>query len=120
MSPGTPRAGHTRVSARAMKRVVEASAAEAFGIPSADVHATIDDADGDLGISLAVPLQLPSLPEAARNPQAVRAGGGTVYERAAAARDRIIQRTSEVAGASVGRVDIRITGTRKAPEARVR
>lgn len=120
MSVGTPRAGHTRISARAMKRVVEAAAAEAFRIPSRDVHATVDDAHGDLGISLAVPLQLPTLADAARNPQAVSAGGGTVYDRAAAARARIIRRTHEVAGASVGRVDIRITGIRKTPETRVR
>ena len=112
------RAGHTTITAAAMRKVVEAVGATAFGIPAGDVHASLADENGQLSVSLALPVAIPSLLQAARNTPLVH-DGGTLYQRAAAARAEIIDRTREVAGTTVGRVDISITGIRKGTEMRV-
>lgn len=107
------RDGHTRITSAALHHTVEAITAAAFGVPASEVRAWIHDDQGQLGVTVAVALDVPSLTEAARNPDVVAAMGGTLYERAERARTEIVSGAMKIAGASVGQVDIRLTGLYK-------
>ncbi|QNE14587.1 hypothetical protein [Pseudarthrobacter sp. NBSH8] len=111
------RAGHTKVTAHALTKVIEVIAADAFDIPPDRVTVDIQDAKGRLGISAAVAVVVPSLLQAAhRGPSPT---DETVYARAARARSVIIDRIGQVAGADVDRVDITVHGIHRPPKARV-
>ncbi|MBG0739054.1 hypothetical protein IV500_06530 [Paeniglutamicibacter antarcticus] len=114
------RAGHTRITAGALIRTITAVTAEAFSIPVADVKASVGDDGGRLRIDLRLPIVLPSFTEAARRPDLVRAGGGTMYDRADAGRSAVAARVRELTGSAVGRIDIRLTGLRQEGQAKVR
>ncbi|MEO6531017.1 MAG: hypothetical protein ABI563_00695 [Specibacter sp.] len=96
----TMRAGYTTISTGTMAQLLTAVAAEACNVPSRDVHASLHDDQGQLSVQLAVPLAL----RGAVN------DGGTIFERAAAARAEVAERLQELAGTAVQRVDIRYTG----------
>jgi hypothetical protein len=113
------RSGHTTITAATMRKMVEAVGAESFGVPASAVRASLSDERGQLCVSLALPLVVPALAAAARNPQLVADDGGTLFQRAATARGEIIRRTRELAGTTVGRVNINLTGIRNGTEARV-
>lgn len=104
------RSGHTRISTGALSNTVQAVAAEAFGVPGADVKAKVHDDGGRLGITLWVSIVVPSLLAAARHPEEVRNGGGSVYDRADTARNTVSERVHRLTGSRVGRIDIRLTG----------
>ncbi|MET3948471.1 hypothetical protein ABIB49_003196 [Arthrobacter sp. UYCu512] len=104
------RAGHTRTTSAALHHTIGAITADAFGIPPRAVTARVHDDRGHLSVTVAVALPMPSLTEAARNPLAVTSSGGTLYERAERARTDILARALAIAGTSVARVDIRLTG----------
>lgn len=104
------RPGHTRITSAALHHTLEAIAADAFRIPAGEVKARVNDEHGRLSVTVAVALAMPSLTDAARNPAVVPAAGGTLYERAEQARTDIIAGASRIAGATVARVDIRLTG----------
>ncbi|MFQ4149501.1 hypothetical protein AAGW05_12515 [Arthrobacter sp. LAPM80] len=99
-------AGYTRISTGTMHKLVEAVAAEAFNVPMRDVRAGVHDEQGQINLSLAVPLLL-SLNKAGER---VGHDGGTVFGRAASARAVVAGRIHSLAGAAVGRVDVRFTG----------
>ena len=107
---GAQRNGHTRVTKAALTHTTEAVVAEAFGVPRRDVKVSLADDDGALGITVSVPLPAPTFLAAARNPQSVRQGGGTFFERAETARSGIRETATRVTGSEVGRIDIRLTG----------
>lgn len=113
------RAGHTRITARALTRVVEAITAEAFGTPSDTVTVALHDVRGRLGITAKVSVRAPSLLQAARGDSRT-ARTDSVYERASRARTVIIDRAGLIAGTQVERVDIRVTGIHRPAEGRVR
>ena len=104
------RAGHTRITSAALHHTVEAIAATAFGVPAGEVKARVHDDQGHLAVTVAVALAMPSLIDAARDPGIVAATGGPHSERAEAARAGIIEGAKNIAGTSVARVDIRLTG----------
>lgn len=110
------RAGHTRITARALTRAIEAITADAFGVPPGTVTVNLRDVQGHLGITAGVPLSVPSLPDGSvpGNPES------GIYARASRARKEIIRQTGLLTGTAVERVDIRVTGIRQGPEARVR
>lgn len=107
---GTGRDGRTRVTKAALTHTTEAVVAEVFGVPRRDVRVSLADDGGALGVTVSVPLPAPTLLQAARNPQAVQRGGGTLFERAEKARSKIRVTASRVTGSEVGRIDIRLTG----------
>lgn len=105
------RAGYTSISAGTMHRLATAIAAEAFNVPMRDVRAGIGDEQGQVSVSLAVPLAL-NIADWGRAGEKPGVGndGATVFERAALARSVVASRVEALAGATVGRVDIRFTG----------
>lgn len=109
--PAEPRAGYTSVSARALNRTVEAVTADYFAVPRARVDVRVRDDNGLLSITVSAPLAIPLPAEAARYPDLVREGGGTVYQRAETARIAIGDRVRRLTGFPVVRLDIRLTAT---------
>ena len=109
------RAGYTSISSGAMHQLVEAIAAEAFNVPLREVRAGVHDEQGQVSVSLAVPLTNWGFSGGQIRPESrgwepVKDDGGTVFERAASARTVVAARVQALAGAVVGRVDVRFTG----------
>lgn len=108
---GAAMAGHTRISTQALTSVAQAAAAEALGVTPHEVRAEWSDDDGLLALSLVSPITLPPLAAVLRDPGRVAgSGGGSVWDRAVAAKADILRRVTELSGARLSRVDIRISG----------
>ena len=107
---GVAVAGHNRISTQALTSVARAAAAEALDVPAQEVRAEWSDDEGLLALSLVMPLGIPPLTEVRRNPARVAVFGGSVWERAVAAKAEILHRVTDLTGAQLSRVDIRISG----------
>jgi CO/xanthine dehydrogenase Mo-binding subunit len=113
-------AGHNRISTQALTSVARAAAAEALGVPPQDVRADWADDDGLLALSLVTPIAVPSLTAVLRDPARVASFGGPIWDRAVAAKAEILRRVTELSGAQLSRVDIRISGASVSDGGRVR
>ncbi|MGO4804411.1 hypothetical protein AB4089_04700 [Arthrobacter sp. 2MCAF15] len=107
---GAALAGHNRISTQALTSVARAAAGEALGVPAHDVRAAWSDDDGLLALSLVMPVAVPPLTVVLRDPGRVAGFGGSIWERAVAAKAEILSRVTELTGAQLSRVDIRISG----------
>ncbi|HET8878859.1 MAG TPA: hypothetical protein VFN00_05360 [Arthrobacter sp.] len=113
-------AGHNRISTQALTSVARAAAAEALGVPAQDVRADWTDDDGLLALALVTPIAIPSLTSVLRDPARVAAFGGPIQDRAVAAKSQILHRVTELSGAQLSRVDIRVSGATITDGGRVR
>jgi hypothetical protein len=120
VSRRTGLAGHNRISTQALTSVARAAAAEALGVPPQDVRADWSDDDGLLALSLVTPIAVPSLTAVLRDPGRVAGFGGSIWDRAVAAKGDILRRVTELSGAQLSRVDIRISGATVSERRRVR
>jgi uncharacterized alkaline shock family protein YloU len=107
---GAAMAGHNRISTQALSSVARAAAGQALGVPAHDVRAEWSDEDGLLALSLVMPVAVPNLRVVLRDPGRVAGFGGSIWERAVAAKAEILSRVTELTGAQLSRVDIRISG----------
>ncbi|WP_458113094.1 hypothetical protein M1D88_02780 [Arthrobacter sp. R1-13] len=112
-------AGHNRISTQALTSLARAAAAEALGVEAHDVRADWSDDDGLLALSLVSPIRIPPLTSVLRNPERVAIFGGSIRDRAVAAKSVILDRVMEFSGAQLSRVDIRISGTAVSERGRV-
>lgn len=103
-------AGHTRISTQALTSVARAAAGEALGVPAQDVRAQWSDDAGLLALSLVTPVAIPPLTAVLRDPARVAGFGGSIWDRAVAAKAEILHRVTELTGAQLSRVDVRISG----------
>lgn len=103
-------AGHTRISTQALTSVARAAAAEALGVTPHEVRAEWSDDDGLLALTLVSPITLPPLTAVLRDPGRAAGVGGSVWDRTVAAKANILRRVTELSGARLSRVDIRISG----------
>jgi hypothetical protein len=117
---GVAMAGHNRISTQALTSVARAAAGEALGVPAQDVRAEWSDDDGLLALSLVTRVTIPPLPVVLRDPGRIAGFGGSIWERAVAAKAEILQRVTELTGAQLSRVDIRISGATVRGGGRVR
>jgi len=117
--PAAVLAGHTRISTQALTSVAQAAAAEALGVAPQEIRAEWSDDDGLLALSLAGPISVPSLTAVLRDPARVEVFGGSVWDRAVAAKAEILLRVTELSGALLSRVDIRISGASMSEGGRV-
>ncbi len=116
------RTGHTRIARTALRRTVETITARAFQVGGSNVTAELDDDSGRLGVKVSVQLALPPLlgprPDAGTALDGTALDGtathGTVFEKAQAARTELVARSLELTGMELGRVDIRLTGSKQA------
>jgi hypothetical protein len=112
-------AGHNRVSTQALTSLAQAAAAEHFGVRPAEVRASWADDAGLLALRLVVPIAVPEL-ESITGPEDVAAAGGSIWERATAAKGAILRQVSGLSGAQLSRVDIRVAGVRPLASGRTR
>ncbi|MFS0718544.1 hypothetical protein ABC337_06575 [Arthrobacter sp. 1P04PC] len=120
VATGRQLAGHNRINTQALTSVARAAAAEALGVPAQDVRADWNDDDGLLALSLVTPIAIPSLTSVLRDPSRVASFGGPIQDRAVAAKAQILHRVTELSGAQLSRVDIRISGATITDGGRVR
>jgi hypothetical protein len=100
--------------------VARAAAAEALGVAPHEVRADWSDDDGLLALSLVTPIRVPSLSSVLKDPDRVAAFGGSIWDRTVAAKAAILSRVTELSGARLSRVDIRISGASVSEGVRVR
>jgi hypothetical protein len=113
--------GRTRVTTRALTRVISAVTADILGVPVHRVGVELSDRDGRLGVSVVSPIRLPALGSARGDVPAAAAGGaGTVLARARAAIGAIMASAGELTGAVIGHVDLRLSDALTEETARVR
>lgn len=105
---GTPVAGATTVTARALERVVVAIVAETARVAPRDVAVRLSDERGALRIAVTLPVALVPGEEA------------TIPDRGDGLRRRLIERMQDIAGRAVGVVDVRFSGVRRIESRRVR
>lgn len=109
---GRELSGHNRISTQALTSLAKVAAAQALGVDVQDVRADWADDDGLLALSLVSPISAPPLSAVVTNPARVEGFGGSIRERTVAAKARILATVTELSGARVSRVDIRISGVR--------
>ena len=120
LTTGRLLAGHSRISTQALTSVACAAAAEALGVAPQDVRADWTDDGGLLALSLVTPIAVPPLTAVLRDPARVAAFGGPIWDRAVAAKAQILRRVTELSGAQLSRVDIRVSGANVSDGGRVR
>ncbi|MDK1360483.1 hypothetical protein QNO00_09400 [Arthrobacter sp. zg-Y1219] len=113
-------AGHNRISTQALTSTAKAAAAEFFGVPPAAIRVTWSDDQGMLALSLSLPVSLPALNRIAADPGLVDRAGGSVWDRAHAAKPLLKDKVTALTGSLVSRVDIRVTGVQLHEGSRVR
>ena len=118
LETGAGLSGHNRISTQALTSTAKAAASEYFGVPPQQVRVLWRDDRGLLALSLFLPIALPPL--GSLTPAMLERAGGTVRERAHAAKPVLLQRVSELTGSRLSRVDIRITGALAVEGRRVR
>jgi len=116
--PGQVLNGHNRISTQALTSLAKAAAALEFGVDAQDVRADWADDDGLLALSLVTPIRVPPL-QAAMDPGRIDLVGGSIWQRTVQAKARILATVTELSGASLSRVDIRISGARISEGGRV-
>lgn len=104
--------GHNRISTQALTSLARTAAALALGVDANDVRVQWTDDDGLLALSLVSPITVPPLRDVARDPGSAGAFGGSIRDRAVAAKAQILATVTELSGAQLSRVDIRISGAR--------
>lgn len=101
-------AGTTTITGRALQRLAVGIARDTAQVPVRDVSVTLADERGALRISVTIPV-------------ALAAGRGTtIAEDGDEMRRRLIDRMDELAGRTVGSVDVRYSGVRRMTKRRVR
>jgi hypothetical protein len=116
--PGQALNGHNRISTQALTSLAKVAAAREFGVDAQDVRADWADDDGLLALSLVTPIRVPPL-QAAMEPGRIDVVGGSIWQRTVQAKARILATVTELSGASLSRVDIRISGARISEGGRV-
>ncbi|MGP0222323.1 hypothetical protein [Paenarthrobacter sp. NCHU4564] len=119
VEPTTSLAGHNRISTQALTSLAQAAAAEALGVAQGDIRADWTDDDGLLALSIVAPIRIPALGDVLRNPQRVRGMGGSIWDRAVAAKAMVLETVTRLSGSQLSRVDIRISGAHVSEGGRV-
>ncbi|WP_199176512.1 hypothetical protein [Subtercola sp. Z020] len=105
-----PAAGRTRITEKALNRLVAAVAAEALGVSARAVSVDLADSAGKLAVTVRSPLRVASLSRVQDDRTLVERTGGTLLERAAAAQQQIRARATALSGSSIDTVTVRLTG----------
>ncbi len=112
--------GHNRISTQALTSLAKAAAAQYLGVDAEDVRADWADDGGMLALSLVTPISIPPLKAVVLDPSRVEGSGGSIWQRTVSAKARILATVTELSGARLSRVDIRISGVRISEGGRVR
>lgn len=110
--PGRVLAGLNRVSTQALTSLAQAAAAAELGVRPSDVRAEWADDAGLLALRIVAPMAIPPLADVAVDAATLSAWGGSVWERCAMAKGRILDSVTQLSGIMLSRVDLRISGMR--------
>lgn len=113
-------AGRTRITPRALDRIVATVTAEAFGSDPRKTSVTVTDDGGTLSLVITTPVQVPALSRVNEDRGLIARTGGTTLERAKTAQSEIKTRVAQITGYNIARVDIRLTGADFIKERRVK
>lgn len=119
VSPDQAFNGHNRISTQALTSLAKVAAAQALGVDAQEVRADWTDDDGLLALSILAPISVPPL-RAASAARASELSSDSIWERTVQAKALILESVSELSGASLSRVDIRISGAKISEGERVR
>ena len=100
--------GRTRVTARAMTRVVSAVAAESLGVKPGQVSVDLADAAGRLDLTVRTPIRV--LPR--DHLEGAAPADGTALDRTERAQHDIRGTVAALTGADIAGVTVRLTGAR--------
>ncbi|PPG00674.1 hypothetical protein C5E06_18435 [Pseudoclavibacter sp. RFBI5] len=114
---GAAQRGTTRLTAKALNRLVSAVAGDALGVDAGSVSV---DHNGKLALRLSTPIRVPSLGRIREQPSSISRSGGPLLERVETAKTTIRDRVQSLSGSSISAVTIRLTGLEIKPEERVR
>lgn len=112
--------GRTRITSKALQRVVAAVAGEVLGVDAKHVDADLTDHSGVMDLEVHAPITVPSIARIREEPRALHRAGGSVLDRAAAAEGTIRDRVRSITGYDIRRVTLRITDVELSKERRVR
>lgn len=104
--------GRTKIAPRAVRRVVSAVTAEALGVDSKDVTVELADEGGSLTVVAKSPIHVNPLGEIGRREP------GTLVDRLSTAQTTIRDRSLQLTGSTIRRVDLEITGAQLRPQKR--
>ncbi|ANP74683.1 hypothetical protein [Cryobacterium arcticum] len=106
------RRGSTRITTRAMTRVVSAVAADALGVRPSQVSVRLADADGGLDLTVRAPIRVVPLHDSPLDTAAETPADGTILDRTDRAQRRIRGTVADLTGAQIAGVVVRLTGAR--------
>lgn len=120
MSEGSTSGGRTRITARALDRVVTATTREAFGGTKETVKVDLTDNGGTLDLAVRTAIRVVSIARAQGDSRAIGRSGGSILDRCTAAEEAIRSQVARITGYDVGRVTVQLTGVHTEHEQRVR
>lgn len=112
--------GRTRITPKALNRVVSAVTAEVFGVDAGRVGVELADDAGALALVVSTSIRVVSVKQVQSDRSAVQRAGGSILDRAVGAQETIREQVTAVTGCTVGRVTVRVSSVDIQPEMRVR
>jgi uncharacterized alkaline shock family protein YloU len=112
--------GRTRITSRALDRVVSAVTADELGVGVTQVSVDLSDDGGALTLTVRAPINVVSLERSMADAGAIARAGGSVIDRAARAQENIRSRIQALTGSEISRVQLRLTNAVIKQERRVR
>lgn len=111
--------GRTRITPRALDRIVSVVTSEELGVATRSVGVDLDDDGGSLTLTVRAPIHVVSLSRAMEDPAAVSRAGGSVMARAARAQENIRARVRGLTGSDISRIVLRLDNADITQERRV-
>jgi uncharacterized alkaline shock family protein YloU len=112
--------GRTRITTKALNRIVAAVTAEELGVDAGHVRVDLTDSGGALALTVSTPIRVVSLDRIQAGTSVVERTGGSIVDRTGRAQEVVRRRVSALTGSTVRRVTLRVTGVSIQPEERVK
>lgn len=113
LTPDAAGPGRTRITPRALNRVVSQVTSEELGVAPRRVGVELNDEGGALTLTVRAPIRVASLRRAPTS-------GASVMDRAARAQENIRSRVRSITGSDISRIFLRLTGADITEERRVK
>lgn len=117
---GAAQRGRTRITSKALNRVVSAVTADALGVDAGHVGVELADHTGALALVVTTPIRVVSLDRVQADSSVVTRNGGSIVDRADRAQSTIRDRVTSLTGSQIARVTVKISGVTIQPEERVK
>lgn len=117
---GAAQRGRTRITAKALNRVVSAVTADTLGVEAGHVGVELADRSGALALVVTTPMRVVSLDRVQSDSSVVNRSGGSILDRAGRAQETIRDRVTALTGSDIGRVTVTVSGVTIQPEGRVK